>query len=75
VYFHPVKPEELVPCPYFNGEGPDRRGCDACGACIIGCRTNAKNTLMKNYLCFAEKFGTDILANSTFKEIRRLPEH
>jgi cholesterol oxidase len=75
VYFHPEKTGELVPDPYFNGEGPDRRGCDACGACIIGCRTNAKNTLMKNYLYFAEKFGTDILANSTVNEIRPLPEN
>jgi len=74
VYFNPGKPGELVPDPYFGGEGPDRRGCDQCGACMVGCRTNAKNTLMKNYLHFAEKFGADILANATVKEIRPLPE-
>ena len=69
VYFNTDKPGELVPDPYFKGEGPDRRGCDQCGGCIVGCRTNAKNTLMKNYLYFAEKFGADILANATVKEI------
>jgi cholesterol oxidase len=74
VYFNLEKPGELVPDPYFNGEGPDRRGCDECGACIVGCRTNAKNTLMKNYLYFSKKFGADILANATVKEIRPLPE-
>ena len=75
VFFNVEKPGELVKDPYFNGEGPDRRGCDQCGACIVGCRTNAKNTLMKNYLYFAEKFGADILANATVKEIRPIPEN
>ncbi|MGA9264431.1 MAG: GMC family oxidoreductase [Desulfobacterales bacterium] len=73
VFFNTNNPGELVPDPYFGGEGPDRRGCDHCGACMVGCRTNAKNTLMKNYLYFAEKFGADILANATVKEI--LPLH
>ena len=75
VCFNVENPGALVPDPYFNGEGPDRRGCDLCGACIVGCRTNAKNTLMKNYLHFAEKFGADILANATVKDIRPLPEN
>lgn len=75
VFFNVEKPGELVQDPYFGGEGPDRRGCDQCGACIVGCRTNAKNTLMKNYLYFAEKFGADILANATVKEIRPLSEN
>ena len=74
VYFNSEKPGELIPDPYFSGEGPDRRGCDGCGACIVGCRTNAKNTLTKNYLYFSEKFGADILANATVTEIRPLPE-
>ena len=43
--------------PYFNGEGPDRAGCQHCGGCMVGCRHNAKNTLPKNYLYFAEKNG------------------
>jgi cholesterol oxidase len=73
VYFNVENPGELAPDPYFGGEGPNRRGCDLCGACIVGCRTNAKNTLMKNYLYFAEKFGADILADTTVKEIRPLP--
>jgi cholesterol oxidase len=46
-----------VPDPYFGGEGPDRAGCQHCGGCMVGCRHNAKNTLPKNYLYFAEKRG------------------
>jgi len=75
VYFNVEKPGELVQDPYFGGAGPDRRGCDSCGACMVGCRTNAKNTLVKNYLYFAEKYGADILADATVKEIRPLPDN
>ena len=39
-----------LPDPYFNGDGPRRNTCHYCGSCMIGCRHNAKNTLMKNYL-------------------------
>jgi len=46
--------------PFFNGEGPRRTGCTLCGGCMIGCRENAKNTLPKNYLFFAEKNGAEI---------------
>ena len=46
--------------PFFAGEGPRRTGCTLCGGCMIGCRENAKNTLPKNYLFFAEKNGTEI---------------
>jgi len=49
-----------VPDPYFGGEGPDRAGCKHCGGCMVGCRHNAKNTLPKNYLYFAEKNGADV---------------
>lgn len=47
--------------PYFNGEGPLRNPCTNCGGCMVGCRENAKNTLDKNYLWFAEQKGADIL--------------
>lgn len=46
--------------PYFAGAGPERSGCTGCGACMVGCREGAKNTLDKNYLYFAEKWGTQI---------------
>ena len=55
VYFG--EPGKTVPDPYFGGEGPDRTGCIQCGACMTGCRHNAKNTLDKNYLWLAEKRG------------------
>lgn len=48
--------------PFFNGDGPDRAGCIHCGGCMVGCRHNAKNTLPKNYLYFAEKWGAEVLS-------------
>ncbi|WP_281614122.1 GMC family oxidoreductase [Flammeovirga sp. SubArs3] len=47
--------------PYFKGLGPQRGECQKCAGCMLGCRYNAKNTLEKNYLFFAEKFGAEIL--------------
>ncbi len=61
-----------VPDPYFNGEGPERAGCIECGGCMVGCRYNAKNTLPKNYLYFAEKWGVKILDEATVSDIRPL---
>lgn len=46
--------------PYFGGQGPDRRTCTNCGECMTGCRHNAKNTLVKNYLYLAEKNGAEV---------------
>jgi cholesterol oxidase len=65
--FHPTEvgvffgePGKRVRDPYFGGEGPDRAGCQLCGGCMVGCRFEAKNTLDKNYLYFAEKWGAEI---------------
>lgn len=55
--------------PYFNGDGPDRETCQLCAGCTIGCRHNAKNTLMKNYLFFAERNGVEIRAESQVTKI------
>ena len=46
--------------PYFGGDGPKRKSCINCGECMTGCRHNAKNTLVKNYLFFAEKLGVEV---------------
>ena len=35
-----------------------------CGSCMVGCRHGAKNTLVKNYLWFAEKLGVEIHPNA-----------
>lgn len=55
--------------PYFNGEGPMRKPCTNCAGCMVGCRENAKNTLDKNYLWFAEKKGVDILSETNVWKI------
>jgi cholesterol oxidase len=47
--------------PHFNGMGPMRKGCAECAGCMVGCRENAKNTLDRNNLWFAEKLGVSIL--------------
>jgi cholesterol oxidase len=58
--------------PYFGGRGPRRRGCTHCGACMVGCRENAKNTLVKNYLYFAREQGAELLGGSQATGIRPL---
>lgn len=55
--------------PYFKGLGPERTGCTACANCMVGCRFNAKNTLDKNYLWFAERFGARIEAETEVTRI------
>ncbi len=47
--------------PYFGGMGPLRKKCAECAGCMVGCRENAKNTLDRNYLWFAEKLGVKII--------------
>ena len=39
---------------------------------MVGCRHNAKNTLVKNYLWFAERRGAEIRADSEVRDIRPL---
>ena len=59
--------------PYFKGLGPLRKGCTECAACMVGCRENAKNTLDKNYLWFAENmFGTQILAETLVTKVEHI---
>lgn len=58
------------PDPYFGGEGPPRSSCVGCGGCMVGCRFNAKNTLDKNYLYFAERRGAVILAETRVVAVR-----
>jgi len=66
----PGRENEFVPDPYFGGAGPARRGCNYCGACMVGCRHGAKNTLPKNYLWLAERAGAEIRPFTTVREVR-----
>lgn len=70
VYFG--APGVSVPDPYFNGAGPDRTGCNRCGACMVGCRVGAKNTLLKNYLWFAEKAGATVVPDCEVVDVAPL---
>jgi cholesterol oxidase len=60
----------IVDDPYFAGEGPARAGCNHCGGCMVGCRYNAKNTLPKNYLYFAEKNGAKVVPEAEAIDVR-----
>ncbi|MGH9127888.1 MAG: GMC family oxidoreductase N-terminal domain-containing protein [Acidimicrobiales bacterium] len=64
------QPGVEVADPYFAGMGPARSGCIECGACMTGCRHNAKNTLVKNYLYLAERAGAEILPMTTVTAVR-----
>lgn len=66
------EPGKTVKDPYFGGEGPDRTGCTRCGACMVGCRAGAVNSLMKNYLWFAEKRGVEIMAEREVVDVTPL---
>jgi len=65
-------PGKEVPDPYFGGEGPARSGCIHCGGCMVGCRHNAKNTLVKNYLYFAEKRGAEVWSETEVRDVKPL---
>lgn len=65
----PDKEGQEVSDPFFEGEGPKRNGCIHCGGCMVGCRHNAKNTLVKNYLYFAEKWGAEVRAETEVRDI------
>ncbi len=64
------EPGEEVADPFFGGAGPVRRGCIECGQCMTGCRNNAKNTLVKNYLYLAEQAGAKVLPLTTVEKVR-----
>jgi cholesterol oxidase len=70
IYFG--EPGETAPDPYFGGDGPERTGCYLCGRCMVGCLHGAKNTLVKNYLYFAEKLGARVMPERTVTDIRPL---
>jgi cholesterol oxidase len=66
------EPGKKVPDPFFDGEGPERAGCIHCAGCMVGCRHNAKNTLDKNYLYLAERYGAEIRPEANVVDIRPL---
>jgi len=66
------EPGVTVKDPFFGGAGPDRTGCLRCGRCMVGCPHGAKNTLVKNYLWFAERAGARIMPERTVVDIQPL---
>ncbi len=72
VYFG--KSDVEVKDPFFNGEGPDRVGCNFCGQCMTGCPNNAKNSLDKNYLYLAQKKGVKVIAEKLVTSVKENDE-
>ncbi|MRK01496.1 FAD-dependent oxidoreductase [Aeromicrobium sp. S22] len=64
------EPGVEVEDPFFGGAGPARRTCIDCGACMTGCRHNAKNTTVKNYLHLAEGAGAEVHPMTTVTDVR-----
>ncbi|HEX9080426.1 MAG TPA: NAD(P)-binding protein, partial [Desulfuromonadaceae bacterium] len=60
---------KTVADPFFNGQGPERTGCELCGGCMVGCRHGGKNTLDKNYLYLAEKGGARIFPETLATDV------
>ncbi len=67
-----VSPAATVPDPFFGGEGPARTACIHCGACMTGCRHDAKNSLDKNYLHLAQRYGARIQAETRVCDVHPL---
>src|SRR5690606_16953686 len=66
------EPGERVADPYFGGEGPDKVGCTNCGACMVGCKVGAKNSLDRNYLYLAEKNGAVVHPDAQVTDLQPL---
>ncbi len=67
-----AKQDDIVPDPFFGGEGPPRSTCTGCGGCMMGCRYGAKNTLDLNYLYLAEKHGAVVLPETKVVDVKPL---
>ena len=66
-------PGALSADPIFWWQRSGKNGCMQCGACMTGCKFNAKNTLPKNYLGLAEGAGAKVFAEHTVTKIEQLP--
>ncbi|NKQ57432.1 GMC family oxidoreductase [Amycolatopsis sp. K13G38] len=71
--FFGEQPGKRVADPFFGGIGPERTTCTHCGECMTGCRHNAKNTLVKNYLYLAEQAGATVHALTTVTDVQPRP--
>jgi cholesterol oxidase len=58
--------------PFFDGEGPPRTTCTACGGCMMGCRFGAKSTLDLTYLYLAEKRGAQVFPETKVVDVKPL---
>lgn len=60
---NPGEPPRLgAPMPHdpHNIHGRERRTCNLCGECDLGCNNGSKNTLDHTYLSAAKRYGADL---------------
>jgi cholesterol oxidase len=60
--------------PFFDGKGPARTACLACGECLTGCPHGSKNSLDFNYLHLAQRLGASIRPLYKVSSLRPLPD-
>lgn len=72
IYFG--SPKVVADDPYFDGKGPSRTGCHLCGECLTGCKHGSKNSLDKNYLYLAQKYGATILPHREVTDVLPRPD-
>jgi cholesterol oxidase len=65
-------PNKTFADPFFDGAGPPRATCTACGGCMMGCRFGAKNTLDLNYLYLAEQLGAVVFPETKVVDVKPL---
>jgi len=59
----------------INRQGMRQRGCIDCGDCTSGCNVGAKNTLDKNYLPLARRYGAEIYTHTEVIRVQKLDNH
>lgn len=58
----------------LNHVGVEQPACNACGNCVGGCNTGAKNTLTTNYLPDARNHGAEIFTRTEVQRVERRGE-
>jgi cholesterol oxidase len=57
--------------PIINPQGMTQRPCIDCGDCNTGCNVGAKNTLAKNYLPLARRYGANIFTQCEVQHVEK----
>lgn len=59
--------------PFINAQGASQGTCVHLGNCDIGCDVNAKNTLDRNYIPWAEKYNAEVRPLHLVNDVAPIP--